>query len=167
MKSCVPLVLAGLVLISPHVVADDRKQNVPPDNSLKVVVDQLEKAWETKLKSSSKKEIPAKGKDASAKTEFEIKLTLEFTKDVTDLAEFRKTFIALPGPPRQFATHPLVFHLFDKDNVSLGKYNIRRIEGELSGSTGDSFRAVLICDTETLSQATKLEARLLKEPSKK
>lgn len=154
------LVLAAALLFTAQsAAADDKKGTTKPDDSLKIVIDQLEKEWGIKLKSSSKKE-------AKAKTETELKLTLDFTKDVSDLTEMRKAFIALPAPPRQIATHPLVFHLFDKDNVSIGKYTIRKIEGDLTGTKGDSFRIILICETAMLDQATKLEARLKEAPKK-
>ncbi len=111
MKSFLWLVVAAALLLSAQSAgADDKKETPKPDDSLKIVIDQIEKEWGIKLKASSKKE-------GKSKTETELKLTLDFTKDVSDLTEMRKAFIALPAPPRQIATHPLVFHLFDKDNV--------------------------------------------------
>jgi hypothetical protein len=152
-------ICSSLVLVAASSRADDKKEESKSDDVPRLVVDQIEKEWGLKLKSNSKKE-------GKSKAETELKLTFEFVKEVPDVAEMRKVFVAMPGPPRQIATHPLVFHLFDKDNVSLGKYTIRKIEGDLTGVKGDSFRIVIVLDTASLSQATKLEARLKDAPKK-
>jgi hypothetical protein len=116
-------------------------------------MDQLETAWGIKFKSFSMK-------NEAAET-YEFKITLEFTKDVNDVTMLKGVFYPsgrlIPG---DFNQCPLVFHLFDEENVSLKKYVIKSLEGDLTGVKGDAFRILLDCDAESVKKAKKLKARL-------
>jgi hypothetical protein len=106
--------------------------------------------------------------EVGARAITEVKITLDFTKDVPDVLEMRSAFAASGGGnPANLDKHPIVFYLFDEDNVSIGKYVIVKIEGDLTGVKGDAFRIILQIPTETLRKAKKLEARLANPPKAK
>ncbi len=150
-------VLGALALLT----ADARAQDKPAD--LKVVTDQLEKAFGLKFKSI----VVA---DRTLAPAPEMVLTFEFTKDLPDKKALKEAFAATGKKPDKLDKHVLVFHLFDADNVSLTKYGIVSVEGELSGVKGDAFRVLIYYDRDALKKAKKLEARLQdaqKEPEPK
>jgi hypothetical protein len=152
MKLLAWLVAASALAFGATCRADDKK-----DEAVPVAVDQLEKAYGIKVKSVKTTELQKEGKT-------NITVTLEFTKDVPDVTELKKVLVTYPGGQLPKGTMidsvPLVFHIFDKDNVSLGKHLIWAIEGDLSGVKGDAFRAVLVLPAGSYKQAAKLEARL-------
>lgn len=98
----------------------------------------------------------------------EVTLTFEFGRELTKQADVDA--VAEMFKPRSSSEvntvgTPLVFHLFDKENVSIGKYVITRaVEGELTGLKGDAFRVTIVCDTEKFSRAKKIEARMANPP---
>jgi hypothetical protein len=140
----------------PVALADDKNEQP------KWVVDQFDKAWGIKLKSVAMKD--------SGGSFTEVKMTLEFTKDVPDVEEMRKAFAAgfgtppkaRRGTPPNPVNHPILFYVFDKENVSIGKFAISRIEGDLTGVKGDAFRIILVIPNYTLKEAKKVEGRLAK-----
>lgn len=157
MKALVWLVAASVLLLAAGSHAEDKK-DAKPDEPIKVVTEHLDKAWGIKFKSVSVKDTAPEGADT------QVKLTLEFTKDITDTTEMRKAFVAATGIPLKFDGLPLVWHLFDEDNVSLGKFVITDVEGDLTGVKGDAFRVVVSCLTTKFKKAKKIEARLSNPP---
>jgi hypothetical protein len=140
--------------------ADDKKEKPKEEGELKCVVDQFDKPWGIEFKSMAIMDSRAKG-------ETEVKITLDFTKDVQNVTEMRRAFAASGSAPANLDNHPIVFYLFDADNVSIGKYVIMKSEGDLTGVMGDAFRIILRIDTETFKKAKKLEARLANPPKAK
>lgn len=149
MKPFALLIAAWLFTFVGTSHAEDKKDGA----QIKVVVDHLDTSWGIKFKSVT-------AKDSESKTE--IKITLDFTQDVTEPSKMREALGSLsPNGPMD----PLVvFHLFDEDNVSMGKYFIKSIEGDLSGIKGDAFRIIIECDTVVFQKAKKIEARLPTPP---
>jgi hypothetical protein len=143
--------------ILPVAFADDKKEEPKEEGGVKWVVDQFDKAWGIKLKSIAIKD--------SMKFYPEVKMTLEFTKDVADVAEMQKAFVGSGGGISSNPNTPIIFYAFDEDSVSIGKYSIMRTEGDLTGVKGDAFRLFVQIDKRTLEKAKKVEARLSK-PSK-
>lgn len=144
-----------LIVFGPLSVAtaDDKKDQPKAQEGLKCVVDQFDKAWGIKFKSM--KIVP--GKEG-----YGITITLEFTKDVPDVKQMQRAFA--PGDPKNLDNHPIVFWLFDEDNVSIGWYAIKATEGVLTGVKGDAFRIILALEPEKLPKGKKLEARLANPP---
>lgn len=138
--------------------ADDKKEPPKEESGLKCVIDQFDKAWGIKFKSMKVTE----GKSLAVVT-----ITLDFTKDVADVAEMRKAFVGTTRKPAKLDTHPIVFYLFDADNVSLDRYVIASTQGDLTGAKGDAFRIQIEIDKEVLKKAKKLEARLPNPPKAK
>jgi hypothetical protein len=133
--------------------ADDKKEKPKEEGGLKCVVDQFDKLWGIKFKSMAIM-------DVGVGVTTEVKITLDFTKDVPDVPEMRRAFEATGSAPANLGNHPIVFYLFDEDNVSIGKYVIMKTEGDLTGVKGDAFRIILQIPTEMLRKAKKLEAQL-------
>jgi hypothetical protein len=157
MKTFVGLVAISILTATVGTHAQEKKEE-PRTDGLKCVVEQLDKAYGIKMKSVATKDFAPQGFDT------EIKITFEFTKDVADMKALKETFVANDNPPAKLDTYPLVFHLFDEDNVSLKKLVVRQIQGDLTGVKGDAFRIILQCDTATFKKTKKIEARLLNPP---
>lgn len=127
------------------------------------VVDHLERSWGIKsLTGKATKTELTKEKNTT-----EIKFTLYFSKNLrepSDLAELLAAFAASEEQPEGDKLNglALVFHLFDDENVSLGKFPVRGLEGELTGAKDDAFRVILNCPADKAAKALKVEARLLK-----
>jgi hypothetical protein len=148
MKTLAPIaivVICGLTLASPA-------QNTKNIN-LKYNLDYLEKTWGIKLKSP---QIDLRGRGGS-----EIKLLLEFTKDVENVQGMRDAFQPIIITSAKDNRLPkLYFYVFDDDNVSLAKMQITYTQGEVTGKKGDAFRITVgqIGGTD-LQKAKKLEVR--------
>jgi hypothetical protein len=157
------LVVIALMLSVPTFAhAQEPKKDEAKKSPIKCVLVQIEMTSGVKFKSLSQK-------DGDKSSEF--KITLEFTKDIIDPAElkslkglFSEHKSEIPGDTAQC---PLVFHLFDEENVSLNKYVIKTLEGDVTGVKGDAFRIVIECDSASAAKAKRLEARLRAEPKAK
>lgn len=137
----------------------------PDEKNIKVRVDHLEKSWGIKFKSvavtnGARSGVPVK----------EIKITLEFTKDITeaaDLADLRKALTPPFFSPKKDPEIRLYFFLFDDDNVAVQKLLIEELQGELSGKAGDAFRVLIFTGEDTLKKTRKIESRPAEKPSEK
>lgn len=147
------------VVTFPALASAQEKKDPPKDEELKCVTDQLEKAWGLKLKSMVVIEKP--------EGQGNVKITLEFTNDVTDVKALRTAFAGSIGIPLNFDNLPLVWFLFDEDNVSIAKHVVVRTEGDITGVKGDAFRLYLSIDPMILKKAKKLEARTPNVPKPK
>src|SRR5262245_21915100 len=156
--------LVAVFGLLPGATTDEKKEPPKDDERLKCVVEQFDKAWGIKFKSMTAKDLPGKNSDVSTHTD--IMITLDFTKDVSDVSAIRSVFAAR-GVPADLDKHPILFYLFDEDNVSIGKFVIMETEGELTGVKGDAFRIHLQIDKEKLKKAKRIEARLTTHPKPK
>jgi len=122
----------------------DQKKEIKFDMSY------LEKKWGIKYKSHSFEDIVVRNKGPNAKdqTVKELRILLEFTKDVDNLRELVRAFT--PDPPIQ-----LWFEFFDKENVSLGKHFPQIMLGSKLWKKGDVFEVSL----DHIPKARKIEAR--------
>jgi hypothetical protein len=127
--------------------ADNPKQEKEP--SIKCVTDQLEKAWGVRFKSM---QVEGSGSHRY------VTITLEFSKDA-DPKIMREVFKKY-SPTVSYDDVPVLWILFDVDNVALNKYVIVDVKGDPSGVKGDAFRLSFSCDVDSLSKAKKFEARL-------
>jgi len=114
-----PVVFAVLSLCLP-VYAGEKKSEIKWD------MDYLDQTWGIKLKSAKFDEQKQ-----------EVKMLLEFTKNVTELQPMREAF-QTTGDKAE-----LWFLFFDEDNVAFAKGKLKSVEGELSGKAGEAFRIVL------------------------
>src|SRR5262249_54730862 len=142
--------LVAVFGLLPGAITDEKKEPPKDDEGFKLVVEQFDKAWGIKFKSMTTKDTPTKGYDVGTQTD--IKITLEFTKDVSDVFTMRIAFAArgvLAGNDEP----QILFYLFDEENVSIDKFLIMKTEGELTGVKGDAFRILLQIDKEKLKKA--------------
>src|SRR5262249_32297833 len=151
------LAASGLLLVSGS-PAQEKKPAPPSNDTPKCVVNHLGRAYGITFKA-----LTTTG-NSMPRSETEIKITLEFTKDVKDVHAMRSVFVPVANPSTKRDVQPLVFHLFDEQNVSLGKFAIADTEGDLTGVKGDAFRVVLRCHTATFQKTKKVEARLTPPP---
>jgi hypothetical protein len=145
----------------PVFVPDADKDPEKKDDGPKFDLSYLEKTWGIKFKSQSVTEI-----EMSKVFLNEIKILLEFTKDVENLKELRQAFTPPPMPLKADTIVPLWFIFFDEDNVSLGRALRWNTEGEISGKKGDAFRVVLFFDSAKFKKTRKIEARAGEKPEK-
>src|SRR5262249_21233863 len=108
--------------------------------------DYLKKTWGIEFKSAS---VDKSG---------EVKLLLEFSKDLTDLKAMREALSPYSGIPKATQVR-LYFYCFDQDNVSLGKSWITKLEGELSGQQGDAFKLAFNLPPNSAGKVRKVEVR--------
>jgi hypothetical protein len=151
------LAASGLLVVSGSRAQE--KNSVPPSSdTTKCVVNHLDRAYGITFKA-----LTTAG-NSMPRSETEIKITLEFTKDVKDVRAMRRVFVPVANPSTRRDPQPLVFHLFDEQNVSLGQFAIADTEGDLTGVKGDAFRVILRCHTATFQKTKKVEARLSPPP---
>jgi hypothetical protein len=137
--ACLPLLFFGFCAFTN---GGEKKKS----DSIKMDMSYLEKKWGIKYKSHSVQDSEFKTKT--------IKILLEFTKDVDDLKEMRRAFGEFKTGP-----FPLWFVYFDDENVSLAKFLLTRVEGELSGKKGDAFRVFLGINGRDFEKTRRIEAR--------
>lgn len=147
------LVFAG----SSH--AKDTKNDTKFPDTTKLNFDILDKVYGIKMKSAAVREERS---IHTSKTV--ITITLDFTKDVENVRALYETFAPSSGVPFRFDALPLVFYMFDEDNVAVGKIVISAVEGEPSGVKGEAFRIFLSCPTETFQRTKRIESRLFVLP---
>lgn len=126
----------------------------PGEKKIKYNVDYLEKTWGIQFKSASIKDSTSGGSGVK-----EIKITLEFSKDVAYPKDVRKAFtpVFVKG---ESPTSPVFFLLFDEENVAVEKAYIALTEGELTGKAGDAFRAVIRAQPGLFDKVVKIDARM-------
>jgi hypothetical protein len=125
------------------------------DESLPCKLDHLDKAWNLKCKSVAVKETL----DHRAVPQQNVSITLEFTKDATDVKAIRTAFHAvgdLPAP-KDGPTRVLCY-FFDEDNVAISKKPVMKTEGEITCKMGDAFRVVFRAPID-LEKVKRLELR--------
>jgi hypothetical protein len=85
----------------------------------------------------------------------EFRIVFTFAKNLTakDITEIKQ--VIKPGERDVL----LSWVCFDKDMVSLAKFNTTRVEGDISGVMGDAFRVYVRIDQNTLKKTAKVEAR--------
>jgi hypothetical protein len=137
------LVLVALIMGVPVLAQEEKKQDV------KCNVDYLEKTLGIKLKSA---------KLMDAEKTIQAKITLEFTKDISDTKQLYETFTPGTGGmniPR------LMFFCFDEDNVVLTSVPLKQLSGQLTGKTGDAFWVLV--DFGPIKNIKKIEVRPIKQ----
>jgi hypothetical protein len=121
--------------------AQDKKADI------KYNMDFLDKTFGIKFKSAT---ITDKDKA------IEVKITLEFTKDMED--DQKKLYeMFAPFVPGAKTSPKLFFYFFDEDNVVLIAIPYKGLEGQLTGKAGDAFRVVI--ELAPLKNLKKIEAR--------
>ncbi len=111
----------------------DKKEGDKKEQEIKYECGYLDKTWGIKFKSATV--MKTGGYHL-------IKVLVEFTKDVDDVAALQKAFMPWASPSKQYPNPGLWIYLFDKDNVTLTKSSIKQLEGEVTGKAGDAFRFV-------------------------
>jgi hypothetical protein len=157
MKTLVWFVAASALMFAGSSHAADKKTGTKFPDTIKLNFDVLDKVYGIKIKSALVKE-----EQHASKTE--MIFTLEFTKDVENVRALYETFAPSSGVPFRFNELPLVFYMFDEDNVVVGKIVIMGGEGEPSGVKGEAFRIFLSAPTETFQRTKRIEARLFAFP---
>jgi hypothetical protein len=60
----------------------------------------------------------------------------------------------------------LYFYFFDEDNVTLGKTNVKAVEGEITGKKGDAIRVLVEARfSPEVAKTKKIEARPVEMPA--
>jgi formylglycine-generating enzyme len=139
MKTMIPSMAFAVLCVSLTAFAGEKKAEIKWD------MDYLDKSWGIKLKSANVNE-----------QKNEVKMLLEFTKDVTDLREMRQAFQAPDNNAK------LWFLFFDEENVAFAKTTITKEEGELTGKAGDAFRIYLsapVSNPKAFSITKRVSAR--------
>ena len=116
-------------------------------SEIKWDMEYLDNTWGIKLKSAKVDE-----------QKNEVKMLLEFTKDVTDLQQMREAFQTTDNKAG------LWFLFFDEDNVAFAKGKIKSAEGELTGKAGEAFRIVLAAP-ESNPKAFSMTKKVVVRPS--
>ena len=153
--ACLPSLFFGFCAFT---TGGEKKKN----DSIKFDMSYLEKKWGIKYKSHSFQNNVTINKGAKEKEKpfKELKILLEFTKDVDNLKEMQRAFTSNPSLTEKRDTPIyLWFVFFDEDNVALVKYYPTELEGELSGKKGDAFRIILGPLPSLLEKVRKIEAR--------
>lgn len=155
MPALVRFLGVALFALAAPVGAEEPKKGSEPGPA-PVGIERLDKAWGLKFKSVTTRDATDRNRNAVK----ELRVTLEFTKDIEDAKSVRKGFESIlapgtPGPPAGRA----VLYLFDEENVVLGRAYVQYPEGEITGKMGDAFRAVFHVDPATYGKVKKLELR--------
>ncbi len=122
-------------------------------------LDKLDKEWSLKFKSMTVKDSADNFKNPAK----ELRITLEFTKDVAEVKPIRKAFessFAFERTPAKDRPPHVLFYMFDEDNVAITKVPLTFPEGEITGKSGDAFRAVVRVHPETFKKVKKIEIRM-------
>jgi hypothetical protein len=147
-------VALSLFATAPLGADEPKKEDTPPVN-----IDRLDKAWNLKLKSVTVKD----GTDRFRNVTKDVRLTLEFTKDVDDAKPIRRAFeseVAFEKLPPKEREGRVMFYFFDEDNVVLAKMHVSFPEGEITGKMGDAFRATVRFHAGTYAKVKKIELRM-------
>ena len=159
MKTLVWFVAASALLFAGSSHAADKKTATKFPDTIKLNLDILDKVYGIKMKSALVKE-----EESARASKTGIIITLEFTKDVENVRALYETFAPSGGVPFRFNELPLVFYMFDEDNVVVGKIVVMGGEGEPSGVKGEAFRIFLSAPTETFDRTKRIETRLFAFP---
>ena len=127
-------------------------------------MDYLDKAWGIKVKSVQVNKMKIMGEDSES-PERTATLLCEFSKDVpveATVNDGKVVFFLLPLKEMRAALSakspsPMLYYLFDAENIILSKSPAQDIVGELTGKKGDAFR--LILQFSTKPPVSKVEAR--------
>jgi hypothetical protein len=122
----------------------------------------LEPAWNLKLSALKVREVTPKTDEPFV----ELVFTFAFTNDAADVAATRRAFQPFTATRADDFRHRgeyVAFYFFDAENVILAKPDVARLEGaEITGKTGDAFRAVVTCRPDVYVKATKVEPRVVR-----
>ncbi len=160
------LLLAAALFAAAAAPAQDAKKEAEPrkEESVKCSIDRLDKAWGLTLKGLTVREVSTDFvgglKQGSARPFCEVRVTLEFGKDANSKAvaqAFDRFNNLIPIKERPAYVQ---FYLLDEDSVVIGKYYLERTEGEITGTEGDAFRAVLMIDPATYKKTKKIDVRV-------
>ncbi len=135
MKRLVPLPLLTVCVLALTGAAQEGKEG-----EIKGSSEFLEKRWGIQVKNIRVDDKKTGNRRISEWAE--VRLTLEFGKDVEELQSMRQSFSPGPGDGKGNRVI-LCYYLFDKENVSLTKVYLEQTEGELTGKKGDAFRVIL------------------------
>jgi hypothetical protein len=148
--------------------SEEPKKETEPrkEESIKCNLGHLDKAWNLQFKSMTVKDTLSPkfvdGRESKQYPICEVRITLEFTKDAADVKEIRKShveFSILHRTPVGNRGNYMLYYLFDEDNVVLQKAYLDRVEGEITGKSGDAFRVVFSTDPATYKKIKKIEPR--------
>jgi hypothetical protein len=116
--------------------AKDAKQGgkKEPEPEIKGKADFLEKTYGIKFKSAT-----VENKDKGGAT---LKVTLEFTKNLTDNLDEMRKLLSPFSPGVSKGAVPLWVYYFDSDNVSLGKSSVKLLKGETQRQGGGCVQVV-------------------------
>jgi hypothetical protein len=88
----------------------------------------------------------------------QITFRFEFTRDVNPKEMLREQFTA--RPPKSPPDSALWFYFFDGENEVIYKTPPNKIEGEVTGVKGDSFRVIISpLESPMLDKTKKIEVR--------
>jgi hypothetical protein len=127
-------------------------------------MDYLDKTWGIKVKSVQVNKIQVMGKDSESPLRV-ASLLCEFSKDLpveATVNDGKVVFFLLPLKEMRAALSPkspspMLYYLFDAEDIILSKSPAQDIVGELTGKKGDAFR--LILQFSTVPPVSKVEAR--------
>jgi hypothetical protein len=140
-----------------HVPA--KKENAP-----KMDMSYLQKTWGLECK-SQKVEHSSSVDLRYGSGGWQITFRLEFTRDVNPKEMMREQLTAREPKSSDSA---LWFYFFDSENVMIYKTPPNKIEGEVSGVKGDSFRVSIISlEATMLDKTQKIEVRPGEKEKKK
>jgi hypothetical protein len=132
-----------LIIALPALTQDQKPTEV------KCNVEYLDKTLGIKLKSATLMEV---------EKSTQVKMILEFTKDVDDVKQLYKTFTPGTGGSN---IPQLAFYCFDADNVVLTAVPLKQVS-VLTGKKGDAF-SVLV-DFGPVKNIKKVEVRPIEKP---
>lgn len=148
MRFAITVLVPAVLALWQTVPAGDKAKQELKDGGITWKMDYLDKTWGIKFKS------------ATVDPKFgEFKLLFEFGKDVTELKPMREALAPITGVPKPGGVK-LYFYCFDEDNVSIGKCHHSKLEGELTGKSGDAFKIWFnLVPNNLTSKVKKVEVR--------
>jgi len=148
MRFAIAMFVPAVFALCQAVPAGDKAKQETKDGGIIWKMDYLEKTWGIKFKS------------ATVDPKFgEFKLLFEFTKDVPELKPMREALTPVTGVPKPGAVK-IYFYCFDEDNIAIGKCHHTKLEGELTGKSGDAFKIWFNLTPNNLtSKVKKVEVR--------
>ncbi len=152
MKVSVGVLTVASLFVSPIAFGYADKNDTKDTGEVKWNLEYFEKTFALKVKTHT---LDAK--------EGMLIFLFEFTKDLEDTSKLKEVFVS----PSAGGEPKVLFHLFDKDNVSVGSVYIIGTRGELSGKQGEAFRATTnVVNPMLVPSIRKIEARFVGKQTK-
>ena len=163
--------LLGLLAVCMFATTGVSQQQRVKDNEIKCEVNELEKNFGIKFKALKLQQVSID----QGMGDTPITITLEFTKDLEATrpstgridrgVDTLRNFFAGKSGGLGFEDVQLRCYFFDEDGVAFTKQLPGKIEGEVSGKTGDAFRITQSVPADVLAKTKKISFR--EEPVEK